>query len=114
MQLRYAADDVRYLLAVHDDLTRKLEASNHLAWAMAEGDAMCQVSEFGFDPESQFLRVRGATSLQPRQLAVLKELTIWRDQCARQHDVPARSFLKDEILIDMSRQRSSPSTSSRA
>ena len=34
----------------------------------------------------------------------MKELVIWRDSAARQHDVPPRAFLKDEILIDMSRE----------
>jgi ribonuclease D len=34
---------------------------------------------------------------------VLRELTIWRDAVARKHDVPPRAYLKDEILLDMSR-----------
>jgi ribonuclease D len=104
MQVRYAADDVRYLLAVYEHLKKRLEATGHLRWAMAESDAMCQVSEFGFDPESQYRRVRGATSLSPRGLALLKELTIWRDRCAQKHDLPARSFLRDEILVDLAKQ----------
>ncbi|HEV7298904.1 MAG TPA: ribonuclease D [Tepidisphaeraceae bacterium] len=104
MQLRYAADDVRYLLAVHDDLQKRLNALGHFDWAMAESDAMCQVNEFGFDPSTAFLRVRGGTNLPPRNLNVLRELTIWRDACARHHDLPPRAFLKDEILIDMARQ----------
>jgi ribonuclease D len=36
-------------------------------------------------------------------LAVLRELTIWRDGVARKHDVPPRAYLKDEILLDLSR-----------
>jgi ribonuclease D len=36
-------------------------------------------------------------------MAVLRELTIWRDRSARAHDVPPRAFLKDEILLDMAR-----------
>jgi ribonuclease D len=42
--------------------------------------------------------------LQPQGLAVLKHLVIWRDGAARHHDVPPRAFLKDEILVDMSRE----------
>jgi hypothetical protein len=34
---------------------------------------------------------------------VLRELTIWRDGAARHHNLPPRAFLKDEILIDLSR-----------
>lgn len=103
-QLRYAADDVRYLLAVHDELKRRLDALGHTKWASAEADAMCAVSEFGFDADNAYLRVRGATSLQPRGLAVLKALTVWRNDRARHHDLPARAFLKDEILVDLAKQ----------
>jgi ribonuclease D len=35
---------------------------------------------------------------------VLQQLTIWRDGCARAHNVPARTFLKDEVLLDLARQ----------
>ncbi len=103
MQVRYAADDVRFLPLVRDELGKRLHANNHTAWATEECDALCDASQYRFDPATQYLRVRGAASLQPRNLAVLRELTIWRDATARHHDVPPRAFLKDEILIDLSR-----------
>ena len=103
MQLRYAADDVRYLPAVRAELGRRLEANEHAAWAREECEALCEPSQYLFDPATQYLRVKGAGSLQPRNLAVLRELTVWRDGAARQADLPPRAFLKDEILIDLSR-----------
>jgi ribonuclease D len=103
MQLRYAADDVRYLPAVRDALGKRLEALGHAAWAKAECDALCDPARYVFDPETDFLRVRGAGSLAAAGLAVLRELMIWRDAAARRADVPPRAFLRDEILIDMSR-----------
>ncbi|HYO09493.1 MAG TPA: ribonuclease D [Tepidisphaeraceae bacterium] len=102
-QLRYAADDVRYLPALRQAIGRKLEATGHADWAREEFDAMCDAGLYQFDPDTAFLRVRGATSLNPPALAVLRELVIWRDREARAHDVPPRAFLKDEILIDLSR-----------
>jgi ribonuclease D len=103
MQLRYAADDVRYLPAVRDALGQRLEVLGHAAWAKAECDALCDPSRYAFDPDGDFLRVRGAGSLTAAGLAVLRELMIWRDAAARRADVPPRAFLRDEILIDMSR-----------
>lgn len=103
MQLRYAADDVRFLPAVRAELARRLDSSKHAAWAREECEALCDASQYRFDPNTQYLRVKGAQSLQPRNLAVLRELTTWRDAAARQHDLPPRAFLKDEILIDLSR-----------
>ena len=38
-------------------------------------------------------------------MAVLRELAIWRDQAARQDDVPTRTLLKDGILVTMARRQ---------
>jgi ribonuclease D len=102
-QLKYAAADVRDLPRVREELRAKLDGTGHAARAKAECDAQCDPELYRFDPATAYLRVRGAGSLQPRNLAILRELTVWRDACARQHDVPPRAFLKDEILVDLSR-----------
>ncbi len=103
MQLRYAADDVRYLPAVRDEMGRRLKTLGHAEWAADECRTLCDSSLYRFDPETQYRKVRGATSLTPQGLAVLRELVIWRDAAAKAHDVPPRGFLRDEILIDMAR-----------
>ncbi|MGB7160498.1 MAG: HRDC domain-containing protein [Tepidisphaeraceae bacterium] len=103
MQLRYAADDVRYLPAMRSEIGKRLEATGHADWAKAESESLCEPSQYRFSPETYYQRVRGATSLPPQGLAVLRELTIWRDAVARKHDVPPRAYLKDEILLDLSR-----------
>ena len=104
MQLRYAADDVRYLIAVHDLLGRELDRLGHAEWARAECAAVCDPAAYGFDPATHYLKVRGASGMPPRNQAVLRELAVWRDTCAREHNVPARAFLKDEVLMDLARQ----------
>ena len=104
MQLRYAADDVRYLPLAREELRKRLEASGRASWAAEECAAMTDPVLYRFDPDSSYLRVRGATSLHAKNLAVLRELTIWRDAAARAEDVPPRTFLRDEILIDLARQ----------
>lgn len=103
MQLRYAADDVRYLVLVREEIGKRLATLAHTDWAAEECANQCDSKLFTFDPRQQYLRVRGAGSLAPRNLAVLRELTIWRDQAARLNDVPPRAFLKDEIMIDFAR-----------
>jgi ribonuclease D len=103
MQLRYAADDVRYLPLVRVEIGKRLEALGHVQWAQEECAALCDPSLYRFDPETQYLRVKGASSLDPRNQAVLRSLVAWRDGAAREANVPPRTFLKDEILLDMSR-----------
>jgi ribonuclease D len=104
LQLKYAADDVRYLPAIHAELCNRLRALHHESWAREECEALCNPARYGFDPDTYYMRIRGGSSLPPQQLAVLRELTVWRDATARKHDVPPRAFLKDEILMDMARQ----------
>jgi ribonuclease D len=103
MQLRYAADDVRYLPALREKIGQKLAALGHEQWARQEFDALCDVKLYQFDPDTSYLRVRSANTLNGQQLAVLRELTIWRDAIARAHDIPPRAFLRDEVLVDLSR-----------
>jgi ribonuclease D len=102
-QLKYAADDVRYLHAVRAELGKRLQSRGHTAWAKEECDSLCDPDRYGFHPNHYFRRMRGMSSLSPASLSVLRELTIWRDAAARAHDVPARVLLKDEILLDMAR-----------
>jgi ribonuclease D len=103
IQLRYAADDVRYLPAVWSELRRRLDAAGHTAWAREESATLCANSAQRFDPDTQYLRIKGASSLSPRNLAVMRELTIWRDAAARQQDVPPRTLLRDEVMLDLAR-----------
>jgi ribonuclease D len=102
-QLRYAADDVRYLVLARERIGSRLNELGHAEWVAMECAAQCDPKLFTFNPEQQYLRVRGAGGLAPRNLAILRELTIWRDSAARAADVPPRAFLRDEILLDLSR-----------
>lgn len=102
-QLKYAADDVRYLPALRAALGERLEAAGHTAKATEEFDALCEPTQYRFDPNTYIFRVRGSGSLTPGQMRVLRELVIWRDGAAREADVPMRSYLKDEILVDLCR-----------
>jgi len=101
-QLRYAADDVRYLPAVRHEIGKRLNGPP-AAWAMEESASLADPALYVFDPQTQWIKIRGAGTLSPRSQALLKELTIWRDQAAKAEDVPPRSLLKDEILLDLAR-----------
>lgn len=102
-QLRYAADDVRYLPAARAELARRLERLRHAEYAAEESCNLCDPNLQRFDPEAQYTKIRGANSLHPANLAALRELVRWRDGVARQHDAPPRGFLKDEVLLDIAR-----------
>lgn len=103
MHLGYAADDVRYLPAIRAALQERLDERGHSDWADAECAAVAESCSEAHQPELLYRRVKGAQSLRPRRLAVLRELTMLRDQAARAHDVPPRSLFKDAVLLDLAR-----------
>jgi ribonuclease D len=102
-QLRYAADDVRYLPAARQELRRRLEAAGTAHWASQESNELCHPGVYRFNPDESYLKIRGANGLEPRNLAVLRQLAIWRDNAAREADVPPRTFLRDEIMLNLAR-----------
>ena len=51
-------------------------------------------------------RVSGISGLSRRQLAVLYELWRWRDDRARQANVPARRVLRDDLMVELARRGS--------
>jgi ribonuclease D len=102
-QLRYAADDVRYLPALRFELGKQLEARGHAHLCAQRCAEMCDPAQFGFNPEEAWERIRGAGSLTGAQAQVLRALTIWRDEAAKSADLPARAIVRDEVLLDLAR-----------
>lgn len=104
-QLKYAADDVRYLLAIAREIEARLIKLGRLEWATAECADRCINGKPGFNPETAWHKVRGGGSLDGRGINVLKLLVAWREACAEVADVPSRTYLKDEVLVDICRSR---------
>jgi ribonuclease D len=102
--LRYAVDDVRHLLALHDLLRQRLEELGRLPEAVEEFARISRVmpEERPFDPEG-FWRIRGARELPRRDRAALRELYLFRDERARAQDRPPVKVLSDDALIAVSK-----------
>src|SRR6476619_7460335 len=77
--LEYAAQDTEYLLDLRDRLGNELEKVNRSSWAAEEFGRLEGTRWAADDEREAFLRVKGARDLTRRQLAVLRELVIWRD-----------------------------------
>jgi ribonuclease D len=101
-QLRYAADDVRYLPAARHEIGQRLD-QNRAQWVREESASLADPSLHVFDPRTQWTKFRGAGTLPSFNQAILRELTIWRDGAAQIENVPPRSLVRDEILLDMAR-----------
>lgn len=103
-QLGYATDDVRYLPLVRDELGKRLADAGHEPWAREACAAICDAELYQFDPDSQYLKIKGASTLPQRALGVLRELCVWLDETARAEDVRPRSIMRDEVMIDLAKR----------
>jgi ribonuclease D len=99
-QLAYAADDVRFLLALSAVLLEKLESAAVLAWALEECARRSRLVARN-DLQEPWERVRGIGHLSGQQLAIMRELAVWRDDVARSADLPPRALIRDEVLLDL-------------
>ncbi len=104
-QMRYAANDVRYLLAAAEGLKNRLQSLGRLGWAREEMAVLEATATYEFDPAAAWRKVSGKGGLSPRQLGVLKELARWREDTASRRDLPRGWVIKDATLVEIARRR---------
>jgi ribonuclease D len=98
--LSYAHQDTHFLLPLRSLQLKELRTKNRLDEARQAFQRQTQVEPTPkvFDPED-FWRVRGARDLLPVEQAVLRELYIFRDRCARELNRPPFKVINDAALI---------------
>ena len=103
-QLEYARDDVRYLLPMADKITRLLDRLGRTGWLREEMGRFSEARTYDTDPEDAYLRLRNVRGLAARPTALLRAVTAWREREALARDVPARSLLRDEVLVELAQR----------
>ncbi len=98
--LRYAQMDTHYLLSIRDDIHDQLKSGGHLEEARELFDEVCNVewNGQGFDPDG-FWNINGIRDLSPRQLAILQELYLYREEQARRRNLPPFKVMGDKTLV---------------
>ncbi|HLF02912.1 MAG TPA: HRDC domain-containing protein [Anaerolineales bacterium] len=103
-QLAYARLDTHYLIPLRHQLRQALDQSGYWAEAKEEFDRLCQINGLNgrtllqFDPQN-FWHISGARDLAGREAATLRELYIYRDQCARRLNRPPFKVISDSTLL---------------
>jgi ribonuclease D len=103
--VEYAAMDVEYLLPLAGVLEKELEEKGRLSWVEEE---CLFLSKVRFPPPSHeplYLRVKGASLLDPRSLAVLKALLEFREAQAQKSDLPPFKVLGNEPLLELAMKK---------
>src|SRR5947209_3148446 len=103
-QLEYARKDVEDLLALADELERRLASSGRLEWAREECRRLEAVTDER-DPETAYRRLPRVNQLRSRARAVARELAAWRERTAQAEDRPVGSVLPDVALVEIARRQ---------
>jgi ribonuclease D len=107
-QIRYAFDDVRFLLPVWAKLDKKLHEMNRVSWAQEEFARLREIATPELPSEEsvgdRWRKLRGLGALDRRKLAFVKELYQWREAKAHEWNRPARVIVRDDLLIEIARR----------
>lgn len=100
--LDYAALDVYYLPGLRDLLTAELERLGRLDWHRQQCRRQMDTAKVGFprDDENDW-RVGKSERLRPLGLSVLHACWHWREEWARQLDVPPFKVTNNDLLLKL-------------
>ena len=99
----YARNDTRHLRPLVDALRDELRAKGRTDWHAQECDRLVRDNSAPrkVDPD-QVWRIKGSAKLEPRALAVLRELWNWREKEAQRRNRPPFFILTPDAMIKMS------------
>jgi ribonuclease D len=103
-QVDYALEDVRYLLALWGSLSADLEDRGRMQWAQEETARRFASIGDPVDPYETWRRVKDARKLRGKALAVLREITAWREERAVARDETRQRIVPDRVLIEVARR----------
>ena len=103
-QIDYALNDVRYLNPLAKKLKKQLASLKRTRWYQSEiRDALDRLVQDFVTPNWRSLS--GLNQLSRRELAIVRELCYWRDEQARQFNIPVGLLLRDDLVIELARRK---------
>jgi len=105
-QISYALNDVRYLRAVRVLLLTRIIGPKIKSWLHEELNLLNNPANYsGPGADMRFSKIRGSNTLDRQSLAILKNLTIWREGVAKKVDRPRGHIVKDPVLLEIAKQK---------
>lgn len=103
-QIRYAYDDVRFLLPLYEKFRHKLRELKRMEWLQEEHTGLMKRSLIE-DPEREpWRKLRGLGTLDRQQLAVVREVFSWRERRAAAANRPMRYMLRDDLIVEIAKR----------
>lgn len=103
-QLNYARGDVVYLRDIYKILRGKLEKQGRMDWIADEHAALLDPDNYAFDPATAWKRMK-IRKYRSDYLAVLANVSAWRERVAQESDKPRQRILKDDAVQEIAQQK---------
>src|SRR5699024_3277073 len=101
-QLKYAYDDVHYLIPAYQKLSAEIDANNQRGLLTANHLPLTERERYEPNPEGAWKKVKGHKRLRGSSKQLLRALAKMREILAINRDLPKRWIIKDDILIHLS------------
>lgn len=103
-QIAYAEADVTHLRDVFLKLDADLKKRGRADWVGEEMAVLTSPDTYRQEPERAWERLR-SRARKPKDLAVLMEVTAWREREAQSRDTPRSRILKDDVIGEIASQQ---------
>jgi ribonuclease D len=103
-QAEYALADVTHLRVIYEWLAAQLEKNGRKKWVEEELSILTDPATYTVTPEDAWMRVKTRTT-SGRFLAVVKELSRFREEYAQRLNVPRSRVMKDDALLELASTR---------
>lgn len=100
-QLDYASLDVIHLLRVYELQAAELENSGRAGWVQAECASLAEDIPTQIDPNEYFKKLKNLWRLRPRQLHLIQRLCAWREETAREKNLPRNRVVDEKALFQI-------------
>ncbi|MFN5237947.1 MAG: ribonuclease D [Bacteroidota bacterium] len=96
--VEYAIEDVKYLPALHEQLTRKLKRHHRESWAREENRKWEVPSFYAVDPDKELFSNDLVHQLDAREKVFLMRLYRWRIRTASELNIPRETVLQSRYI----------------
>lgn len=104
-QRNYAALDVFYLPYIYQCMKASLKKLGRLSWLDDDFEALANPEHYSIKVEDRYLSLKKVHQLSGASLAAARELALWRELRAQERNIPRRSILSDEQIVEICRRK---------
>ena len=103
-QLEYAMNDVLHLREVYVVLEKRLQETGRRKWIDEEEEPLLDPKTYDVDVNEVWRKIRLRNNA-PKHLVVLQAAARWREETARERNVPRGRVMKDEVLAEVAQSK---------